>query len=663
MSRSNPTTSPDVEMAEPSPEPRRPSKLASLDDFARDMDANDTEFRVHGRHHNPLHAANQNEGLRTTTSRFRYSKQPYNVYDFVSVDDSKDIDISSIDAPYVNRSYLTVFVKYKLFHTNVQYTLLKLRSRKHDESLSKTQYREIVDDAYQKISKIGALISSIVDVFESVVSQLFVVKFAAMFNYYYKQYATVRAEEALQTEQGSAPQTLTSFLDFLTEEYLSVYPGGDKERAKDDCMAANASVEEFYGRLKDEFLALYEFDRHRQPREHSNASPSAQDNVLRFFDPGQKYAAALVHHFRRLTDSDSYFVVTDVPRLVELLLNMMNLQMHLLLKSEIVSLAAEDVPQSYVNYWTFTVLSSWVMCDYQTSARLFADGCSGNYRDFIRSVEDMKTDDASASVIETVQDGLRRLHPNRRSVLMGEPDQAGDNYGRFVAKLVTVCAECLGELIDEDHESSTPNWSKLVYRYCFRYINGVDTQYGIEHFAMKEKLEGWTFHRCKFNDFESSTKKQPCNYWVDRDQLLRILESNSGQNVQSVLQLIKDVNELDASRRRANKQHHDWLNLVSQKRSPSSFDDEFPYMYAINDADEYNTDNQALLVDLFEMHVDIVMSVWVMYINSLLRIVGTSVSHEDAVLATIIAASAQTANFGIEGSYDVLQFVLGHVVR
>lgn len=610
------------------------------------------DFDVKGKHQAQLVGAVKGEGLKEKSEQFRYSKKQFNVYDLVEVDD-KELNLADIDSDYVNRQYLTIFLKYKLFKANVQYTLLKLRTQKRDSEITREQFRELLDNAYQKIGKINSLVASIVDVFEQVVAKLFVVKFSVMFNYYYKQFAPVRAEEELEeeaTRESTTKSNFVGFLDTVSDQVLR------------ECFAKNTNVEEFFTQLKNEFLELYRFD--SAQKESKTVEPEPSDaNILRFFDADQKYAGVMIKYFKKLTDSNTYFIITDVKNIVSRLLEMMNLQMHMILKARIITMTAEDVPQSYVNYWMFAVLSAWVICDYRLSSVMFADNCDMNYIAFVNSLQGLTVGDDEAQVVNVVRKGLVRLNSNRKAVFMGDENQLAANYGPFVAKLVVTCAERLNDLIEDVNESEPAQWSKVVYKYCFQYINGVDTQYGVEHFAMKENLGDTSFHTCAFNDFESSTKKQPCNYWINRDQIQGILERNASQDCQSVIQLMKDVNELDTTRHKINQQHSDWLNMVSQKRSPSSFNDEFPYTYAINESEDYVTDNQSLLVDLLEMHVDIVMSVWVMYINSLLRIVGTSVSYEDVMLATMIASCAQTANFGIEGSYDVLQFILDHVVR
>ena len=89
------------------------------------------DFDVKGKHQAQLVGAVKGEGLKEKSEQFQYSKKQFNVYDLVEVDD-KELNLADIDSDYVNRQYLTIFLKYKLFKANVQYTLLKLRTQKRD---------------------------------------------------------------------------------------------------------------------------------------------------------------------------------------------------------------------------------------------------------------------------------------------------------------------------------------------------------------------------------------------------------------------------------------------------------------------------------------------------------------------------------------------------
>ena len=565
----------------------------------------------------------------------------FRLYDVVNSDQVR-VDAS---APYINEIYLRIFLKYKLFSTDVMRELHERQTR--DGTLTQLQFREIVDKTHERVFQVDRQVDKVLRLFEDVVAQLFIVKFSVMFNYFFRLYAFDRSQRQADDEAA------VSFLLFLEAVFV---------RPVDDCLAPASNVDDFFDSLENDFERLYQFElahnslwEAAEPGSTGSSAPE-DHNVLQFFDRTHSYQRTLVAHLERLAEQDSsrYFDDKELPETVSQLMNMMNYQMHMAISSPVINGASESHYGRWPSTWTFLTLAGWLLGHPTDFSVTFSESCHNNYGMFVRRLEKIRTNDASeraaAKMLDAFATSGRGL---RRQELLAE-ELTTAVFQKLLAWLVWQTAGKLQAVLAE--HGSKIQWA--VYRYAFMHLNGMDTSTGVDLFLNKRLLKSSAFVECGFDGAKNLTKERACTFWTPRHVLWGVLSDNS-DDVESVFKLLEDVEQMNEKLREQDERQRAWLDAVQQKRSPSSLQRDMPYHFVFDDQDgSHVDDDMSLLCDFFEMHVDIVLSCWFLLLLHLQRVTSSPVSVDDAATCALLASTVQTGNFGVEGTSDCLEFLV-----
>lgn len=320
------------------------------------------------------------------------------------------------------------------------------------------------------------------------------------------------------------------------------------------------------------------------------------DSVLVFFDPSSRYQREL----ERLVDDLQLLQDTEVSRVVAQLLNIMNYQMHLSIVAPLFNDLALESDRRWAECWQFLVLAGWMLGAPLDFGVVFSSGCDHNYRQMLQLLPQLRVGTSSL-------DTARRLMQALGMRLEDEPLE------RLVVFVVCSTADKLPDDVSEWRE------------YALRHLNGVDTQSGVDFFRRKKLLSDSAFRQCGFAGVSRLGKERPCTFWAPRRSLWVMLGDNSKDAAAELLQ------------------------QESKQEAPP------------DDVQTLDRDGErSLLADMFEMHCDIVLSVWLLLLRHWHRVKRAPLSLEDFAALALLATCVQTANFGVEGTLDMLEYLLDH---